>query len=277
MDELESFREIAQDPYFDAVEVTHFEQDEVRDQVKALLEQAHLEVGYGAQPCLLSAGLNPNDTDEAGRKAAEELLVSRLDEAYALGAKSFAIMAGKWKEETRELAYSQLLKTVRTVCRRAAEKGMLVELEVFDYDVDKCALIGPASYAARFAADVRMTEPNFGLMVDLSHIPIMHESTEYVIRILRPYITHLHCGNAVALPGCPAYGDLHPRFGYPNGAIDVPEIVKYLQTLRDEGCFYPDHPLVFSFEVKPQKGESERAVLAGCKRALNRAWALLED
>lgn len=52
-----------------------------------------------------------------------------------------------------------------------AAKGMSVELEVFDFDMDKAALIGPAPYAARFAADMRTTHNNFGLLVDLSHFP----------------------------------------------------------------------------------------------------------
>ena len=65
----------------------------------------------------------------------------------------------------------------------------MVELEIFDYDVDKASLMGPAPYAAQFAAEMRMTHNNFGLLVDLSHIPITHESSEFVVRTLRPYIT----------------------------------------------------------------------------------------
>ena len=74
---------------------------------------------------------------------------------------------------------------------------MNVELEVFDYDMDKAALIGPAPLAAKFAADIRMTCNNFGLLVDLSHFPTTHETSRFVIRTLRPYITHFHFGNAV--------------------------------------------------------------------------------
>lgn len=74
---------------------------------------------------------------------------------------------------------------------------MMVELEVFDYDMEKVSLIGPAPYAARFAADIRMTNNNFGLMVDLSHFPTTYETSKFVVQILRPYITHFHIGNAV--------------------------------------------------------------------------------
>lgn len=276
-DALSAIRKIAGDDYFDAVEITHFPDPRAAGEAKELLAQSHLTIGYGAQPCLLSSGLNPNAIDEGQRQAAEELLKQCVDEAHALGAGRMGIMAGKWEEQTKDLAYRQLLKTVRAVCGYAAGRDVFVELEVFDYDMDKCALIGPAPYAARFASDVRATHSNFGLMVDLSHIPTTHESIRYVIQVLRPFITHLHCGNAVVRPGCPAYGDKHPRFGYPNGANDVAELTEYFRVLRAEGFFRAAEPLMLSIEVTPQGGESEDIVLASSKRVLNRAWALLED
>lgn len=154
---------------------------------------------------------------------------------------------------------------------------MQVELEVFDYNMDKAALIGPAPLAARFAADMRTTHANFGLLVDLSHFPTTYETSRFVVRTLRPYITHFHFGNAVVKPGCDGYGDLHPRLGYPNGANGIPELLDYLRVLRQEGFFDPQNPYVLSMEVAPRPGEDEQVVLANTKRALTRAWALLED
>ena len=75
-----------------------------------------------------------------------------IDEAEYIGAKGIAFLAGKWKEETKAEAYKQLLKTTRNLCTYAAKKNMMVELEVFDFDMDKSALIGPAPYAAKFEA-----------------------------------------------------------------------------------------------------------------------------
>lgn len=276
-DVLQSIRDLASDDYFDAIEVKHFSDDATRTEAKKLLEQSHMKVCYGAQPILLGGKLNPNAVDEEARLAAERALVDALDEAEYLGAKGIAFLAGAWQEETREEAYQQLLKTTRTVCEAAAKKGMMVELEVFDYDMDKAALIGPAPLAARFAADVRCTCPNFGLLVDLSHFPTTYETSWDVIRTLRPYITHLHFGNAVVKPGCEAYGDQHPRLGFPNSANDTAELLDYLRVLRQEGFFRAEEPLVLSMEVKPWGDEEEDLILANTKRVLNRAWALLED
>lgn len=271
---LEALKKIASDDFFDAIETKGYGTENA--QAAALLAQSHLTVCYGAHPHQLSSGLNPNAVDETARLAAQAALLENLEEAASIGATGFAFLSGKWTEETKELAYAQLLKTTRALCSRASELGIFVEMEVFDYDVDKCALIGPAPLAARFAADVRLTNRNFGLLVDLSHIPITHETSADVVRTLRPYITHFHYGNAVVRPACDAYGDKHPRFGYPNSENDIPELLEYLRVLRDEGFFRADKPCILSMEVTPRPGEDADIIVANTKRMLKRAWALLD-
>ena len=277
LDAMEAVKRIARDDFFDAIEITKCGSDEERQEMRRILQQSHLKVCYGAQPRLLGPKLNPNDVDEEGRKKAEATLIEAIDEAEYFGAKGIAFLAGKWEEETKDFHYEQLLKTTLSLCAYAAEKNMMIELEVFDYDVDKASLIGPAPLAAKFAADVRTKYPNFGLLVDLSHFPICHESAKDVIRTCRPYITHLHYGNAVADPGAEGYGDLHQRLGYPNSANDIPELVDFLQVLKEEGFFNEKNPLVLSMEVQPTKEEDEEIILANTKRCLRRAWALVED
>lgn len=276
-DVLDSIRRIACDDFFDALEITRMADDSVREQAKKILDQSHLKVCYGAQPRLLGPKLNPNDLDEEGRKKAEATLIEAVDEAEYLGARGIAFLSGKWEMATRDQAYSQLLKTTRAVCSYAAQKGMIVELEVFDFDMDKASLIGPAPYAARFAADMRMTHNNFGLMVDLSHFPTTYETSKFVVQTLRPYITHFHIGNAVVKKGCEAYGDQHPRFGFPESANDTPELLDFFTVLKEEGFFNAQNPYVLSIEVKPWGDEDADIILANTKRVINRAWALLED
>ncbi len=276
-DLVDSVRRIACDEYFNAIEITQIKDDETRAKVKRILEQSHMTVCYGAQPRLLGPDLNPNDIDEEGRKAAEATLMEAIDEAEYLGASGIAFLAGKWEEETKEQAYEQLLKTTRNLCDYAASKNMMIELEVFDYDMDKAALIGPAPYAAKFAADMRTSHNNFGLIVDLSHFPTTYETSKFVIQVLRPYITHLHIGNAVVKEGTEAYGDMHPRFGFPGGANDIDELVDFFTVLKEEGFFNAKNPMVLSLEVKPWADEDGDIILANTKRVINRAWALVED
>lgn len=275
---VEILKKTAVDDYFDAVEVTWIKNGALREEAAKLLQTSHLKVCYGAQPRLLTTGMNANDLDEEKRLMAEHTLLEAIDEAEALGAKEIAFLSGKWEEQTKGESYQQLLKTTKRLCSYAGSKGMSVELEVFDFDIAKASLIGPAPLAARFAAEMREYCNNFGLLIDLSHIPMCRESSRFVVQTLRPYLTHFHIGNTViSSPSDEGYGDEHQRFGFPNGSNDVPELLEFLRVLKQEGFFRENAPLVLSFEVKPWKGEDPDVVVANAKRVLNRAWAMLED
>ncbi len=273
----EIIKKTVKDDYFDAIEVTWIKDSDKRHEAAKLLKSSHLTVCYGAQPRLLTTGLNPNAIDEADRIKAEQTLIEAIDEAEELGASGIAFLAGKWEDETKKLAYSQLLKTTKNLCTYAKKKNMTVELEVFDYDIAKASLIGPAPLALMFAQDVRLSCENFGLLVDLSHIPMTRETSRFVVQTLRPYITHFHIGNTVIDdPAAEGYGDEHQRFGFPGSRNDVNELREFLTVLKEEGFFKANAPYVLSFEVKPWKDEDSDAVVANAKRVLNRAWSLLE-
>ena len=275
---LDFIKKIAYDDYFDAIEVTWTKDDEMRGKIARVLDESHMTVCYGAQPRLLTTGMNPNAINEEDRAKAEATLIEAIDEAESLGAKGIAFLSGKWEEATKEEGYAQLLKTTRNLCDYAKKKDMMVELEVFDYDIAKASIIGPAPLAAKFAADMRCTHNNFGLLIDLSHIPMTYETTEFVVRTLRPYLTHFHIGNTVCENASDVgYGDEHQRFGFPNSSNDTMEVLDFLRVLKNEGFFNAEDPYVLSFEVKPWKDEDPDAVVAGAKRVLNRAWAMLED
>ena len=269
---------IAKDDYFDVVEVNPLPDDETRETVRRLAEMGHMRLCQNAHGRLLGTGLNPNDVDEAGRQAAERTLIEGVDEAVALGIDTMGMLAGRWTMETRDECLDQLEKTVVNVCRYAAEKGVFVELEVFDHDIAKCALLGPAPLAARFAERVRGKVNNFGYMVDLSHFPMTYETPAQVIPVLRPWITHFHIGNTVIRdPAAVAYGDEHPRFGFPGSENDVPQLAAFLRELKKNGFFNAAEPCTLTFEIKPWAGEDVDIVIANAKRTLNRAWALVED
>jgi len=273
---LDRIKRIAYDDYFDAIELSWIKDKDMRAQAAKLLETAHMTVCYGAQPRLLTTGLNANHTDENERQRAEATLIDAVDEAYELGAAGISFLSGKWDKAAMEESYAQLLKTTRAVCNYAKTKNMTAELEVFDYDIAKSSLIGPAPLAARFAADMRTVCNNFGLLIDLSHIPMTYETPEFVVRTLRPYLTHFHIGNTVCKDkNAAGYGDEHQRFGFPNGSNDAAELREFLSVLKNEGFFNAENPYVLSFEVKPWKDEDPYAVIANAKRTLNRAWALL--
>ena len=66
-DAMESLKAICRDDYFDAIELKGY--GEKNEEAKALIEQSHLKVCYGAQPRLLGPKLNPNAIDRHSRAA----------------------------------------------------------------------------------------------------------------------------------------------------------------------------------------------------------------
>lgn len=271
----ETVRKILTDDYFNAIEITTIKDAGQRGEVKKMLDSSHVTVAYGGQPRLLTNGLNINSLNENDRQEALANLKEGIDEAYELGAVGFGFLSGPYEEARKEEALDALISSTKELCAYAREKGdMKVVLEVFDYDVDKCSLIGPAPLAARYAAEVRKEFDNFGLMVDLSHIPLIHETIEESILPVRDYIVHAHIGNCVVKsPDLPAYGDHHPRFGFPGGENDTEEVVTYLQLLMDIGFLNEQDPPIVSFEVKPFGDEDPDLVIANAKRVLKAAWA----
>ncbi len=271
----ETVKKIIVDDYFDAIEITHIKDTEVRAKVKKMLASSHMAVAYGGQPRLLTTGSNINSLDEAKRLEALAILKDGVDEAYEMGAAGFGFLAGKYEEATKEDSYQALVKSTRELCAYVKSKGdMKVALEVFDYDIDKKSLIGPVDLAKRFAEEIRGEFDNFGLMVDLSHIPMIHESNEENLIPIKDYIIHAHMGNTVIKdPSCEAYGDMHPRFGFPNSENDVDELVEYLRTLMKIGFISEERRPIVSFEVKPWGDEDPEIVIANAKRTLNLAWA----
>lgn len=274
---LETVRKIALDDYFQVIELTWIKDDATRKAVRKMVDTAHMRVAFGGQPMLLSTGLNINDLDETKRQAAVALLKQGIDQATELGAFGFAFLSGKYAEETREESLQALVRSTCELCDYAKEKGdMMVVHEVFDYDIDKKSLIGPAPLARRYAELVRRTHDNFGLMADLSHLPLLRETAEQAIVPIKEYLVHAHMGNCVVRDASlPAYGDVHPRFGFPNSENDVDQLVDYLQILLKVGYLNPENPPVVSFEVKPFGDEDPDLVIANAKRVLNLAWARL--
>ena len=270
----ETFRKIALDDYFEVAEITWIKDAAARKNVKKMIETSHMEVAYGGQPLLLTTGLNINDLDESGRHKAVEALKAGIDEAYEMGALGFAFLSGKYPPDQVEAAYAALVASTLEICGYAKSKGdMKVALEVFDYDVDKKSLIGPVALAKRYAAQICAEYDNFGLMVDLSHLPLLHETAEQSLRPVKDYIIHAHMGNCVVRdPALPGYGDAHPRFGFPGGENDVDELAEYLRVLLSIGFLSKEKRPIVSFEVKPFGDEDPDLVIAGAKRVLNLAW-----
>ncbi len=277
---VESIEKLALDDFLGGVEITLIKDAQARATVRSIAAQSGLQLGFGAQPVLLSSGLSLNDLNDAKRKQAVALIQRCIDQAAEMGCARLAFLAGPDPGDAqRDRALDQLADSVKTLCAYAADKGLALTLETFDRDVDKKSLVGPSELAAAFAQRIREDFDTFGLMYDLSHMPLLHETTQEALTILQPYLVHMHVGNAVMIPGKPAYGDLHPRFGYPDSENNTPELIEFLQGLFKIGYLQdtpPENKPWVGIEVRPQAGETSELIWAQTKRTWRAAWSALE-
>ena len=170
-----------------------------------------------------------------------------------------------------------LVDSLTQICSYAQNKGDLgITMEIFDRDLDKKCLIGPTEEAVEVAKEVKRQYSNFGLMIDLSHLPLLKETADYAIKTAKDYLTHVHVGNCILKDkNHPAYGDKHPPFGLSVGENDVEEVKLFLKALMEIGYIGEGKQNVVAIEVKPQNGEDPEIVIANAKRTLMEAWAKL--
>ncbi len=294
---LGTVQKVLADPYFGGVEVTHVKDPALRARLAALLEEGAIAAGkkvfYGAQPVQLvnEEGLDAQDIsspDEVLRRQAVARLKECIDEAYMMGAAGLGLISGRDPGaagglRARDQATAALVRSLDELCRYAAVKAprhgqagegkpLVIALELFDRLPEpgcKNQLVGPASEAVHIARAVRdeLGNANFGLLYDLSHMPLLQDAggpalapeTPEVLRQLAPYLVHVHVGNCVTAKTDPLYGDFHPSFAYPGGAVTEELLAQFVAALVEIGYEGP-----IGFEVSPHGAEEgDQVVLVG--------------
>jgi sugar phosphate isomerase/epimerase len=281
---VETARQIAADDFFNVLEITKAKDPVAKAALKNLFEVSGLIPGMAGQPSLLMNKLNLADLDEDGRKAAVNNVKETIDYGYYYGSRITAILDGPGSypgPDKKQRAIERLIVSLKQLCEYAEDQAddylMYVSLETFDQAVDKKSLIGPSADAALVAEEVKKDHPNFGLTIDLSHLPVLGESSAYSLQTVKDHLIHAHVGNAAFKDRShPAFGDNHPRFDCYGGENGVAELTEFLRELMKVGFFAKKQPTampVVTFEVKPMPGEDSDLVIASTKRTFKEAWA----
>jgi len=275
---IESLSKICEDSFFSAVEVGWIKEPLVRDEARRILEQSHLEVCYAAQPAMFSQKLSINALDPEARRRAMNQMKNCIREAAQLGARWVRVFSGKDPgPERRGEAKKILVDSLLELCAFAEDYNHPgLTLKIFDRAIDKEFLIGPYQDALDVVGAVRRSFPAFGLLVDLSHFPLLEEDPAVVVPALRPYLVHVHIGNAyIRDRRNVAYGDLQPRFDFPDSLVTVDDVRAFFRLLVDLEFFNPTDRPVCSAEVRPLvAGERSELIVANAKRVMAEAWAL---
>ena len=273
-------KKIAADPFFSLIEIPHIEDKDMRKDVKKILKTSNIRVSFGSHPQIFGKALNINSPDSKVRQESLDILEGLLDEAYQMEAESFVFVSGPISENENMGNQLKLIsQSIDYLCIRNKEiakkyikKPIDMILETFDDKAfAKNRLIGPTNISVELAKEVRNKHKNFGLLLDLSHLPILGEDYKDSLVEAKEYIKHIHIGNCILKDkDHAAYGDEHPRFCIEGGEVFVTELSGFFKTL-DEIGYLDDINNAISFEVKPLKGEDPDITIAGSKRILLQA------
>lgn len=273
---LSALKKIITDEYFELIEIGQLPFSSLNETVPALIKSAHMDFTYCGHSRLFANKLNINSLDESERAKAVAEMKKGLDEAHAFGASEYQFLSRTYDETRIEEHIEALAKSTREICEYAKQYDIPVTIEIFDYDIDKRSLLGPIDRVVSFVDKVKDLD-NFGFMVDCSHIPMIRETLSENLDPIKDKILHAHMGNTQIVDKSDvAYGDMHPRFGYPKGENDTEYLAAFLQKLKDFGYIYEGGKNDLSFEVRPIPGEDPDIVIANAKRTLNEAWRLVK-
>lgn len=268
--------------FFGALEMGTINNPKARAAVLQIARQRNFKLAVGAQPLILGENLNLNASDLQTRLVARTKIKEGIDQAAEIGAGSFVILSGKDPgDDQRQQAYEFLEESILALADHARQYAIRIMLEVFDRAVDKKALVGPSVEAAPLARKIRLSYPEFGLLYDMGHMPLLNETPAQALALLQGLLAEVHLGNCVLTPGANAFGDKHPRFGFDGGVNSTPELVSFLEALLATGYLKEnqaseDLPWV-GFEIRPHGSETTALILENIMETWNNAWEQVES
>lgn len=272
----ETIHAIALDGTFEAIETTWIKDTQTRKKVSNLLSYAGLRVSFNAGPPYSFQHVNIASLDRSEREKSVATAKKLVDDAYYLNAEIHGVVSGPdpgitLREEGRKVLIDSLIRLSEYAHSQNKEKPLVISLEPVDRDIHRKGLIGPIADAITVAKKIKEQCPNFGLTLDLSHLPQLGEKIEDAVPITKGFLVNVHIGNSVVSDSShPLYGDEHPRIGFAQGSNTENEVVRFFRELRKTG-FFQNKPIV-SQEVKPQSGEDPWVLIALTKRQIRRAW-----
>ena len=216
----------------------------------AILRNCGKQINYNIGDRVGDIPVFPATKDAKEKQYAKDILRRETDFAIECGAKKIVFGSGKDVPEDRVEAQKRFAEFVMEWLEYIP-KDITLTLEPTDRDVDKCFLYGDLDEACECVSNIRKNgHENMGILLDMGHIPIMHETLESAVKKSAQYIEHIHLGNAVIKnPNHLYYGDKHPYWGIDGGEYNEQDGARMLQLLKDAGYFSRGTAQTISFKI----------------------------
>ena len=271
----ETLRKIAENPEMDALDCwvwgAHKEEE------LAILKNCGKQINYNIGDRPGDTPVFPATADAKKRAYALDILRRETEFAIESGAKKIIFGSGKDVPENRTEAQKRFVDFVLE-WSRYIPKDVWLTLEPTDRDVDKFFLYGDLTETVACVEAIRQGGmEKMGILLDMGHVPIMHETLESAVKKAGSYIEHIHLGNAVIKNvSSPFYGDKHPCWGEVDGEYDEKHGACLLQLLKSEGYLSKGFAQTISFEMRPLTGMSVEETVKYLRAWFDREYKKLQ-
>lgn len=221
------------------------------------------------EPCF------PGSPDKNRGARGLDILRREVDYAVEIGARRIVMGSGSDVPEDREGAKDRYAAILMELKERIPD-DVILTLEPTDRDVDKRFLFGPVKETADFIRRLRREGfSNFAMLLDMGHIPIMHETIESAVANAGDTLAHIHLGNAIIRnPRHPFYGDKHVAWGASESEYGSADAARFLRLLNESGYFSAPESTV-SFEMRAIEGYTPEESLAAFVEVFRNSMSVL--
>lgn len=255
-----TLRKLSETPGLDALDVWVWRGDASREEIKILRDSGKI-INYNIGDRFGEETALPSSADKAQRERAYSLMMREIGYALELGSKKIIFGSGPDVPEDRAGAKERFFELISRVMSQLP-KDTELSFEPTDRDIDKYFLFGPLDETVEFIRQMRKNvNPNIGLLLDMCHIPLVHETLDSAVSKGMEVLNHIHLGNCVIKnKQNPFYGDKHPPFGYADSEYTEEDCLKFIKTLHKAGYFNKANTTV-SFEMRPYENMSSEDTL----------------
>lgn len=250
---LESLKKLAATDLVEALDCWLWRGETAKEEAKILLDSGKI-INYNIGDRFGEDVAQPASRDKAERERAYDLMMREIGYALDLGSKKIIFGSGPDHPQDRAAAQERFAELILRVAKQLPS-GVELSFEPTDRDIHKFFLYGSLDETVEFIHFIRNNGfERIGLLLDMCHVPIIHETLESAIEKGGAVLNHIHLGNAVIKdPADPLYGDRHSAWNYKGGEYTEEDGVRFIHMLGDIGYLDGENATV-SFEMRPYEG-----------------------
>ena len=268
----ETLKRLCANPLIDALDCWLWRGERSREEKRILLDGGKV-INYNIGDRFGEDIALPSSKNASDRDRAYSLMMREIEYGLELGTKKIVFGSGPDDPTDHKGAQQRFFELIMKVTEQIPD-GVELAFEPTDWDIHKRFLYGPLDETVDFIKRVRASGfSRLGLLIDMCHVPIIHETIESAIAKGGDVLNHVHLGNAVIKnPESVLYGDCHPAWSYPDSEYTEDDAVRFIKMLNDIGYLNKSGSTV-SFEMRPYTDMSSEDSLKRFVSVWNRAKA----